>query len=390
MEMQNPGENPPALNLEGYDSVDNWLSRMGETTARNHRINFDVWMVWMRENGGAFRGMTPDELVRYQRDADNSHSYEILDIAQRYIHGIKGKRLNTKKRYYSMIRSFFAHNRSELPKDPTFIMRSDVEKVRGTLTVEEVRDVVLSSKPLYRAIFLSIFQGGMGLEEFNHFNENGRASLMRQLREEPDVIRVDLPGRKKRRNDDPYYTFIGPDAIKAIRDYLLTRPEGGNAIFLNQFGDPVSPKAASVYWTRHLVKLGFIVLTPEKRGAARYGKNMHELRDVFRSQWEKSPAKASVAEFQMGHVVDPLQYNKAHRDEAWVREEYLDALPMLQIMSDETPFGKVNGKTVKKLEDKIAELETQIEMMIPAFKVAQRMMDQRKELKELRGAPAEP
>lgn len=361
--------------IEGWGSVDNWLSRMGETTARNHRINFDVWMAWMRENGGAFRDMTPDELVRYQKDADNSHSYDILDVAQRYILSIKGKRLNTKKRYYSMIRSFFAHNRAELPKDPTFILRSGVEKVRGTLTVEEVRDIVIGSKPLYKAVFLSIFQGGMGLEEFSYWNTHGRASLMEQLRGDPEVVRIDLPGRKRSRNDDPYHTYIGPDAIQAIRDYLRVRPKGGDAIFLNQFNGPVSPKAASVYWTRHLVKLGFIVPTPEKGGAARYGKNMHELRDVFRSQWEKSPAKASVAEFQMGHVVDPLEYNKAHRDEAWTRNEYLQALPMLQIMSSDTPFGRVDGKTVNKLERRIAEMEAQIEMMMTAFRFAQMIID---------------
>jgi len=390
MDMQNPREEPPILRIEGWDSVENWLSRMGETTAGNHRINFDVWVAWMRENGGAFRGMTPDELVRYQKEATNSERYDILDVAQRYINSIEGKRINTKKRYYSMIRSFFAHNRAELPKDPTFIIRSSVEKVRGTLTVEDIRDVVLSSKPLYRAIFISIFQGGMGLEEFKYWNTHGMASLMNQLRGDPEVVRVDLPGRKKRKNADPYHTFIGGDAIKAIRDYLRIRPEGGEGIFLNQFKGPVSPKAASVYWTRHLVKLGFIIPTPEKGGSARYGKNMHELRDVFRSQWEKSPAKASVAEYLMGHIVDPLEYNKAHRDEAWTRDEYLNALPMLQIMSNDTPFGKVSGKTVDKLQETIDELKAQIAEMMPAFKFAQEMFEEKRERDRIRESSKEP
>jgi len=328
--------------VEKFESVENWLGRMGDVTARNHRINFWVWMAWMKENGGAFKDMTPDELVEYQRDAEtNRQRYEILDVVQRYISSIEGKRLNSLKRYHSMIRSFFAHNRAELPKDPTFIMRSQVEKVRGTLTVEELRDVILSSKPVYRGVFLSIFQGGMGLEEFSYFNQNGLVSLTEQLRHSPKLVRIDLPGRKAKRNDDPYHTYIGPDAIKSIRDYLLIRPEGGDAIFLNQLKDPISPKAASVYWTRHLVKLGFIKLTPDAGAGARYGKNMHEIRDVFRSQWEMSPAKPSVAEYIMGHVVDPLDYNKAHRNEAWTRGEYLRALPMLQIMSSARPFGLV-------------------------------------------------
>jgi len=329
------------MSTNGYDSVENWLSRLAKTSARNNGYIFRAWIDWMPEHGGAFKGMTPDELIQFQKEADNSHRYEILDVLQRYVNSLEGMRQSSKTKAYSVVRSFFSHNRAELPRDPTFIIRSDVEKVRGTLTVEEIRDMVLSSSTLYRAIFLSIFQSGMGLEEFSHWNTHGLQSLREQLRGDPEIVRVDLPGRKIRKNKDPYFSFIGLDAINAIRDYLRIRPEGGDAIFLSQFRGPVSSKSATVYWGRHLVKLGLIVPTPEKGGAARYGKNMHEIRDVFRSQWEKSPAKASVAEFIMGHVVDPLEYNKAHRDEAWTREQYTLALPMLQIMSSARPFGLV-------------------------------------------------
>ena len=92
----------------------------------------------------------------------------------------------------------------------------------------------------------------------------------------------------------------------------------------------------------------------------RYGKNPHEIRDVFRSLWEKTPAKGSVAEFMMGHTVDPLFYNKAFRDEDWVMEQYNLALPMLQIMSSDTPFGRVNGKTVTELLERIEQLEKKL------------------------------
>ncbi len=370
--------------------MEKWLSRMAKTTARNSRIGFRVWMNWLRENGGAFKDKNPDELIRFQRDASNSDRYEILDVVQRYINSIEGARVGTMLKAYSMIRSFFAHNRVELPRDPTFIVRSDVEKVRGILSVEEIRDIVLSSKPLYRAVFLSIFQGGLGLDEFSYWNTHGLQSLREQLRGDPEFIQIDLPGRKMRKNKDPYFTLIGSDAIKAIRDYLRIRPESDVAIFLNQFRDPVSPQATTIYWSRHLVKLGFIVPTPEKLGAARYGKNMHEIRDVFRSQWEKSPAKGSVAEFMMGHVVDPLEYNKAHRDEAWVQEEYLQALPMLQIMSSDTPFGKFDGKTVSKLQGRISELEAIIDEMMPAFRFAQTMFDEKRERDRIQESSREP
>jgi len=68
-------------------------------------------------------------------------------------------------------------------------------------------------------------------------------------------------------------------------------------------------------------------------------------------------AKASVAEYMMGHKVDPLEYNKAHRDEAWTKKEYVKALPMLQIMSSGRPFGLVEEEEVDILKQEIREIK---------------------------------
>jgi len=374
---------------QGYRTVDNWLGRLEPSTARTCMVFLRKFMRWLAENGGEFADYTPDQLVLYQKEAENSQQYDILDLIQGYI-GQLDLRAKSVKREYAGLRSLFAHNRAALPKDPTFRIRSRHAPVQGILRVEEVRDMILSCNKVYRAVFLCMFQGGMGLNEFDYWNRNGWEKLRRDLRGDPELIRVDLPGRKMRKNVDSYYTLIGSDAIKALKDWLAVRSGDAEEIFINQHGDPINLHSARLYWLRHLQKLGFIQREKNGKKSNRYGKAPHEMRDVFRSQWEKSPAKGSVAEFMMGHIVDPLYYNKACRDEEWVREEYLQALPMLQIMSSDTPFNRVNGKTVKKLEDKIAELESQIEMMIPAFKVAQRMMDQRKELEEHRRAPTEP
>ena len=310
--------------------------------------------------------MEPDELVQYQKDTDNGSKFEILDMVQRYI-GSKHGRLNSKKTVYAVIKSFFAHNRAELPRDPRFIMRGDVEKVVGKLTTSDIRQMVLSSNKCYRAIFISMFQGGMDTASLLYWSENGLESLREQLRENPDVIKVELPGRRKRKNSAPFYTLIGRDAIKAVKDWMTVRPEGHKQIFLtrsfidkeNGIRAPVSAKSLKIYWLSHLEKNGFI----ERGGdsSKRYGMNLHEMRDVFRSQWEKSPAKASVAEFMMGHQVDPLEYNKAFRDEKWVKKEYKNALPLLQLMSSGRPFGQVEEDEVDNLRNRVNELEAELE-----------------------------
>ncbi len=85
--------------------------------------------------------MNPDELVSYMENASRKEQYNLLDIVQNYILSLKGMRLKSLQYRYTVIRSFFIHNRAELPKDPNFRIRADVPPVKGTLTLENVRDI---------------------------------------------------------------------------------------------------------------------------------------------------------------------------------------------------------------------------------------------------------
>lgn len=346
--------------MKGKTTVKNWLARLAPKTAKDYSYTFDRWMSWMDDNGGKFAGMTPDELVEYQKDSDRRSQYEILDHVQHYVVLATRTRIKTKARTYAIMRSFFLHNRAELPKDLHFKIRSDTPPVLGTLTVEEIRNATLVAKPRYRAALLSLFQGGMDQAEFEYWNQNGWEKLREDLLGNPNVIRIDIPGRKRFRNIKPFYTMIGGDAIEAIRTYLPKRPEGGTAIFYTNRLTPITGGTLDAYWTRNLIRLGIIKQVPqgERHSGTRYGKNLHEMRDVFRSQWEKSPAKGSVAEFMMGHLkqIDPNEYNKAFRDEDWVRREYLKALPHLQLLTSDRAFGKTDIDEVETLRRRNEEL----------------------------------
>lgn len=346
---------------DGWTKVDLWLSRLSPNTHGATLRCFKMWMKWVKQSKTKFAKSTPDELIMYQQQSDNGSRFEILDgIVQPFVASKKG-RVGYKVKLYTTIRSFFAHNRAELPKDPGFNLRPEVEKVRGTLTVEELRQIILSCKPAYQAMFLCMFQGAMGLEEITYWNQNGWESLKQQLDEKVKPVRVDLPGRKKARNVRPYHTYIGTDAITALRNYVDNhRPKNSKVIFPNRFGRAISKNALYLYWLRHLRKLGLVSLPVEGVKNHRTGKNPHELRDLFRSQWEKSPASGTAAEYFMGHNIDPLEYNKAYRDQVWTRKEYLNAEPLLNIISSDRPYGKVSEDKVTAQENRIAELEAEL------------------------------
>jgi len=365
---------------EGSPAVQNWLSRLSPQTAKIYAYIFKDWMQWVRENGGGFADFPPDRLIRFQMEASNNERYAIVDLLQRYISSVRG-RIGYKKKIRSTVRSFFIHNRAELPKDSSFILHPEIPKVQGRLTIEELKNIILSSTLNYQAAFLSMFQGGMGLAEFEHWNEHGWPVLKRALDAGQQVAKVELPGRKKNRNISPFHSFIGGDALDAIRKYLPRRPRDAGVIFTTNTGTPMERKAMQIYWMRHLRKLGLITPGPKGHRSNRYGKNIHEIRDLFRSQWEKSTAKVSVAEFMMGHQVDPLEYNKAFRDEKWFRGEYMKALPLLQIMSSPRPFGQVDENEVKRLQRHIAELER--ERGDQALKTEEKMERQEKKIEAL-------
>ena len=353
--------------IEDYESVRNWLSRMRPSSAETYLFQFKRFYKWMRENGVEIGDLSPDELVVLQSEAANSERFNVLDVLQRYV-GENRARLSYKKKMYKCIRSFFLHNRAELPHDGSFNIRGDKPKTVGTLTVDEVKLIILASKSVYQAAFMCMFQGGMGGDEICYWSVNGWPKLEEDLRGDSDLIEIDLPGRKAKKFEEPYYTLIGRDAIEALRKWLPYRPENTPYIFTNQYDEAITPHALQIYWVRVGRRIG--VIDPIKRGGGRghqTGKNLHEIRDVFRSQWEKGPAKASVAEFMMGHVVDPLEYNKAFRDEGWVKKEYNKALPLLQIMSSGRPFGQVEEDEVDSLRDEVTTLRALVDRMTPVF-----------------------
>lgn len=348
-----------ATEIESYESVRNWLSRLRPSSAKTYLFQFNRFYRWMQKNGVELAKLSPDELVSLQSEATNSERFKILDVLQRYI-GENHSTLSYKKKMYQSVRSFFLHNRGELPRDRSFNIRGDKPKTVGTLTIDEVKLIILASKPVYQAAFLCMFQGGMGGDEVCYWGENGWSKLEEDLKGDPDLIEIELPGRKMKKFEKPYYTIVGRDAVDALRKWLHHRPENTPYIFTNQYKEALTTHALQIYWVRVGRRIG--IIDPIKRGAGRghqTGKNLHELRDVFRSQWEKSPAKGSVAEFMMGHQVDPLEYNKACRDRKWTLGEYRKALPMFQILSSGRPFGQVAEDELESLQRKVQKLEAE-------------------------------
>lgn len=340
------------------------MGRLAPRTARPYLSMFEMWLGFLGEGGGRFSGLSPDELVEWQRD--NAGSFELLDLVQAWVTGKEGT-YNYKKKCYSTIRSFFLHNRCELPRDPSFIIRGGREPARGSLTVEELGRILDASNRMYRAIFLCMFQGGMGCEELLYWSSTGLEGVRAQLWEGARYLRVDLPGRKRNRNVRPYFTFVGRDGIQALRDWLEVRPDVElQDLFVTQYGTAMTYGTLHKYWMLKLRKLGLVPLHERVSvrdeealrlaKSRRYGKHPHELRDLFRTRWEMSPSRVAAGEYFMGHDVDPLFYNKAYKDQDFAMSQYLQAEPFLNLVSeDPTVVARVELEVVRDTTRELTE-----------------------------------
>lgn len=355
-----------------------WLGRLSPGYRKVASRNFRAFMEWAAENSDLPRD--PDALVEFQRLRKD---YAVLDVAQAWVSSEPGWSVAYKKGLLSSVRSFFAHNRCPLPPDPAFRVRSEKPKTRGVLTVEEVRRLLDSCNRLYRAAFLCMVMGGMGVGELLWFSEHGYRNLVSQLEAGARLVKVDLPGRKRGRNVMPFYTFLGRDAVAALRDYLEERPRGGEAVFVTQQGGALNEWALRRYWLRHLVELGLVkpvdaVGMDSKKYGVRYGKNPHELRDIFRTRWHKSGADASAAEFMMGHVVDPNEYDKAFSDVDYARGQYRRAEAWLNVVSEDPEV-----VPRERYEDLQQRQETTIENLQARLGDVERMLRELSRFKEL-------
>ena len=283
------------------------------------------------------------------------------------------------------MKSFFAHNRVPLPADPLFKIHQGEDPVVGKLRLEHIVRVIEVSNPMYRAFWLCVAQGFMGLYEAIWWSDHGYTQLLRSLEEDECPIRIDFPGGRKS-NQNPFYTFIGNDAIHALRRYLEVRPDVGDSIFLTRYKTPLSGGTARRYWIDTLTRIGVIepiTADEQKQQTIRYGYNAHEIRDVMRSRWRLSGLDKELAEFFMGHDLDRYNYDKSpHHYPDWFRDQYTQALPWMNILSsdpDMVPKEEYENKferqqlMINDLKHEVLEMKTMVRNLAEGEQIVEKL-----------------
>lgn len=333
-----------------------------------YKVIFNDWLKWLKARG--WPDPTPEGLVAFQERAAGRERYRLLDLIGEYV-SERGGTYRSMRTRYCVLRSFFLHNRVDLPRE-RFEPRPTRAPAEGRLTVEAVREIVVASPLRYKCVYLTVWMGLMDLERFQRFNLSYAERLVGHLRARGPraPLRVNfMAGRK--RNHEPFYTFIGRDALEAWLKYFEQErgwPKPGEPLALNRAGEALMKNTIRSFHRLLLERIGF--LNKRRRGsrASRYGLNIHEFRDVARSLLEKAKEKGfntTCAEFWMGHAIDALNYNKFYKlDPDYVERQYRIAEEYLNIVSN--PPAK--EESAEELVDRLVRNKRALAAIVRAIK----------------------
>lgn len=347
------------------EPVEFWLGRLTIVGARSYRTAFFRFLRWLNSQPG-WEGVDAKGLL--ERQAASDDKYLVLDLLQRYVSSLP-LTLKSKQYAYTAVRSFFMHNRAGLPEDPSFQIKAAKQNVLSKMSLDQVRDLVKAANIRDRSIILVKWQSFQDSARIVHVSDNLAEQVVNQIKAGIHPVRLDIPNRK--RNEKPYYSYLGQDAVKALVEYFEKErmggwPKPGEPIWIKKTHNGKSTKftisAFNLMWLRLTRRLG---LVPKKKGTvgSRYGFYAHDTRDIAKSLLH-THAKSEgfdldCAEFWMGHTIDPLGYDKFYENEEYVKKQYLIAEKYLNILSVPLASEQVKRQEeeIKQMQDRLAKIE---------------------------------
>jgi hypothetical protein len=157
--------------------VEKWLTHIHVEVKHCYRSTLKGWLLWLWLKSDWF-GKMPSELLTFQEEANGRQRFILPDLMIDYIQE-KGGTYSSMTTQHSHLRTFFTHNRVELPPIGNWQPNPTKEPAKGNLNFDQVRQIILHADPRDQAIFVTMLQGLMDLERFTKFNRKYAGALVR-------------------------------------------------------------------------------------------------------------------------------------------------------------------------------------------------------------------
>lgn len=306
-------------------------------------------------------GKTPDELIEERKkelksDDDRVKHHSEL-VVKRYMRFLEDKGLspNTRRTYFSAIRSFYQRNYAELK----FFRRDGPKTVTVTegstaATREDIQRMIEVSKPRTRALILFLKDTGLSISDTAKLKLKDLG-----LENINDVFRVKAPlvieiNRKK--TGAPTVTFLGQEGLDAVRTSLRIRIRGSPELKIRRYGrdeikggippeelTPESPLFRSYgKFMKTLKKPRIDALKPNsisvlirkaaiQAGVWREGFAAHTLRRFFQTSLESAGINRNWIQTMMGHKLLGVEGSYSQPQIEQLTQAYIKAYPKLAI-----------------------------------------------------------
>jgi len=235
--------------------------------------------------------------------------------------------------------------------------------INGFLKKETIVKMLNNAASLRdKAIILAMGSSGMAMNEirtlrirdFKDIDSHGIARLFLARQKVADAV-------------EQYYTFLSPEAVEAIRNYLeerqrneITKIKGDDDyLFINyQNGEQLNERMFHYIFQQLGVKLGYITKT------VRYGVNplsSHKLRKFYSNTLKNEEVvDEGFVDYTMGHVTPAVQKAYHQPDPERLKAKYIKTLPYLTFLRTVKPL-VIESDGYKKLREENEKLKTKLQ-----------------------------
>lgn len=275
----------------------------------------------------------------------------------------KGASDNMVVTYVTAIRSFYSTYGIEVKlKGRNRLPRPKVESRRMKIGASQVKVLLDHTRSLRdRAVILTLFQGGMDVSTLCSLKLT--KELKDGLDKEESPLKLDIY-RPKTGVD--YYTFLGKDAIKAIKAYLTDSEYRGISL---SFGDQLFVKERKVdgqienLTTQSVQKMLKDVaiksgLVDKKMNGNSFNPlGPHALRESFGSIMINSGVPDTVVDFWLGHQMGSMSdaYKSVQLES--LKKMYVDREKLLSISQSPITDRELDEKVNVKVDEKVEGLQ---------------------------------
>jgi integrase len=282
-------------------------------------------------------------------------------------HTVIGKGLSDKlaSMYTSAIRSFYAtYDLQVRLKGRRRIPKAKVTNKRMIVGAEQVKVLFDHARsPRDRAIILTNFQGGLDAATLCSIKYG---DIAEGLAKKEHLLKLELYRGK---TGVDFYTFLGHDAIEAIKAYFADMKQRG-VTFTHNTPLFLQDKSKEVMMTDNVqdmmkevaIRAGFI--DKENNGHAFNPLGPHSLRESFGSIMTNSGVPDTIVDFWLGHAIGELaEAYKSVQFES-LKKMYLDREKLISISAQKVDVQEIESKVRLEIEQSSRQLQLMVNSLV--------------------------